>query len=257
MLNCANDEAGAFALEILLSPWGNSLRKRAQRSLIITVISAAAFVLIGLLSSYSRLPVKAYLGNYDTAFAVTALLPGAYAYRYYRMYRDTKQGMEGEKRVTQLLKSKLNDNYFLINDIVYVNDRGHKEDIDHVVLGPNGIFAIETKEWTGKITYKDGYWYVPFPYGRSPSSQARGNAFWIKKAIDASGVSESLKIALYVKPIVVFSHPSVELKRIDPEGIVVKLDELADSIASYSRYGFSIEQLKAMGSALIKQAQNM
>jgi hypothetical protein len=247
----------AFALEILLSPSGNSLRKRAQRSLIMTIICATVFLLISVLSSYPRLPVRAYLGNYDTAFAVTAFLPGAYAYRYYRMYRDTKQGMEGEKRVIQLLKSKFNDNYFLINDVVYVNERGNKENIDHVVLGPNGVFAIETKDWRGKITYKDGYWTVPFPYGRSPSSQARGNAVWVKKAIDASGVSESLKIALYVKPIVVFSNPDVELKRIDPEGEVVKLDELADSIASYNRYDFSPEQLKAMGSAITKQAQNM
>jgi hypothetical protein len=156
-----------------------------------------------------------------------------------------------------LLKSKFNDNYFLINDVVYVNKRGNKENIDHVVLGPNGIFAIETKDWRGKITYKDGYWYVPFPYGRSPSSQARGNALWVKKTIDASGVPESLKIALYVKPIVVFSNPNVELKRIDPEGEVVKLDELADSITSYNRYDFSIEQLKAMGNVITKQAQDM
>jgi len=244
-------------LEILPSPSGNFLRKRVQRSLAITIICTTAFVLISVLSSYPRLPVRAYLGNYDTAFAVTAFLPGVYAYHYYNIYRYTKQGMEGEKRVIQLLKSKLNDNYYLINDVVYVNDRGNKENIDHIVLGPNGIFAIETKDYRGKITCKGSYWSVPFPYGRSPSSQAKGNAYWVKKAIDASGISETLKIALWVKPIVVFSNPDVELESIDPEVEVVKIEELAGSITSYSRYDFSIEQLSAMGNVITTQAQNM
>lgn len=244
-------------MEILPSPSGNFLRKRVQRSLAITIICTTAFVLISVLSSYPRLPVRAYLGNYDTAFAVTAFLPGVYAYHYYNIYRYTKQGMEGEKRVIQLLKSKLNDNYYLINDVVYVNDRGNKENIDHIVLGPNGIFAIETKDYRGKITCKGSYWSVPFPYGRSPSSQAKGNAYWVKKAIDASGISETLKIALWVKPIVVFSNPDVELESIDPEVEVVKIEELAGSITSYSRYDFSIEQLSAMGNVITTQAQNM
>ena len=247
-------------MEILPSPSGDFLRRRAQRSLAITIICVAAIVLVILLSSYPRLPVKAYLGNFDTTLAVTAVFPALGAGRYYNIYRYTKQGMEGEKRVIQFLKSKLNDDYFLINDVVYVNGRGkrrYKENIDHIVLGPNGIFAIETKDYRGKITCKGSYWTVPFHYGRSPSSQAKGNAFWVKETIDASGVSETFKTRLYVKPIVVFSNPEVELERIDPEVEVVKLDELADSITSYRRYDFSTEQLKTMGNVITKQAQNM
>ena len=140
----ADGKAGAFALEILLSPFGDFLRKRAQRSLAIAIICEIAVVLIVVLSSYSRLPVRAWLGDYDTTLAVTAVFPALGAYHYHNVYRRTKQGMEGEKRVTQFLKSKFDDSYFLINDVVYVNERGNKENIDHIVLGPNGIFAIET-----------------------------------------------------------------------------------------------------------------
>ncbi len=247
-------------MEILPSPSGDFLRRKAQRSLAIAIVCVTAVALIVVLSSYRRLPVRAYLGDFDTAFALTAVFPTVGAYYYYNMYRRTKQGMEGEKRVIQLLKSKLNDDYFLINDVIYESDRGkrvrYKENIDHIVLGPSGIFVIETKDYRGKITCKGSYWTVPFPYGRSPSGQAKGNAFWVKETIDASGVSETFKIRLYVKPIVVFSNPDVELERIDPEVEVVKLDELADSIKSYRRYDFSIEQLKTMGNVISKQAQN-
>lgn len=214
-----------------------------------TIICVTAIALIVVLSSYPRLPVRAYLGVFDTTFAVTAVFPTLGAYYYSRIYRNTKQGMEGEKRVIEFLKSKLNGNYFLINDVVYVNDNGKKVNIDHIVLGPNGIFAIETKDWRGKITCKKSYWIVPFPYGRSPSSQAQGNAVWVKEAIGDSRVT-------WVEPIVVFSNPDVELERIDPEVIVVKLAELADSITSYRRYDFFRQQLKTMGNAITKRVQN-
>jgi hypothetical protein len=189
--------------------------------------------------------------------AVAAIFPTLGAYHHHNAYRHFKQGMKGEKRVVEFLKSKFDSSYFLINDVVYVNERGNKENIDHIVLGPNGVFAIETKDYRGKITCKGSYWTVPFPYGRSPSSQAKGNAYWVKKTIDESGAYETQKTSLYVKPIVVFSNPDVELTRIDPEVEVVKLDELASSIASYSRYDFSEEQLKAVGNVITKHAQNM
>jgi len=185
-----------------------------------------AMVLIVILSSYSRLPVRAWLGDYDTALAVSAIFPALGAYHYHNVYRRTKQGMEGEKRVIEFPKSKLGGSYFLINNVAYVNERGNKENIDHIVLGPNGVLALETKDYSGKITCKKGYWTVPFPYGRSPSSQAKGNAYWVKKTIDSSGVLEPLKI--WVEPIVVFSNPDVELERTDPDVEVVKLDELAE-----------------------------
>jgi hypothetical protein len=248
-------KSGAFDLKILLSPSGDFLRKRAQRSLTMAIICEIAVVLIVVLSSYPRLPIHTWLGNFDTTLAVTAVFPTLGAYHYHNVYRRTKQGMEGEKRVIEFLKSKFDDSYFLINDVVYVNQKGNKENIDHIVLGSNGIIAIETKDYRGKITCKGSYWAVPFPYGRSPSSQAKGNAYWVKKAIDASGVSETLKIALYVKPIVVFSNPDVELETIDPDVEVVKLDELADSIMSHRGYDFSVDQLKTMGNVIIEQAQ--
>ena len=155
--------------------------------------------------------------------------------------------------VTQALESRLNDEYYLINDVLYTNDRGNKENIDHIVLGPNGIFAIETKHYSGKVTCSRSYWQVPFPFGRSPSTQAKGNAYWVNKAIKVSKVFETLKI--WVKPIVVFSNPDLELEVIDPEVEVVKLDRLVNSIMSYNNgYSFSPEQLKLMGEGILKQA---
>jgi hypothetical protein len=219
------------------------------------IIFCAAAILAILFTCTPRLPTRINVGDYDTALALTAVFPTLGLYYYQSRYRNIKRGIEGEKRVTKSLESRLSDNYYLINDVLYVNERGYKENIDHVVLGHNGIFVIETKDYRGKITAKGSYWSVPFPYGRSPSSQAKGNAVWVKKTIDACEVSGVSNI--WVEPIVVFSNPDVELQTIDPEVEVVTLDKLVEFIMSYSCYNFSTEQLKALGNGIAKQTQNM
>jgi hypothetical protein len=234
------------------SPSGNYLKKETQKNLILTVLCDVALLTIILIST-PRLPTRIDVGDFDTVLALASIFPTLGIYHYLRKYQNCRQGMKGEKRVRQFLESKLNDSYYLINDIEYVNDKGNKENIDHVVLGPNGIFAIETKDYRGKITCKGSYWTVPFPFGRSPSSQAKGSAYWVKRAIDGFGALQNLSVWVY--PIVVFSNPDVELEVVDPEVEVVKLEGLADSIKSINRYNFSSDQLKAIMDGVLKKAR--
>jgi len=239
------------ALKILKTS-GKHLERQAQKSLLLAVLCIAATSVM-LLLSLPKLPTRIDLGGYEAAFALAMVFPIIGVWYYWRRYCSSKMGSTGEKMVTQALESRLNDEYYLINDVLYTNDRGNKENIDHIVLGPNGIFAIETKHYSGKVTCSRSYWQVPFPFGRSPSTQAKGNAYWVNKAIKVSKVFETLKI--WVKPIVVFSNPDLELEVIDPEVEVVKLDRLVNSIMSYNNgYSFSPEQLKLMGEGILKQA---
>jgi len=235
----------------ILKPSGKHLARQTQKSLLMVVLCIAA-TSIFLLISFPKLPTRIDLGDYEVPFVLAMVFPLAGIWHYWKRYRDSKMGVEGENMVTQVLKSRLNDDYYLVNDVLYINDRNKKENIDHVVLGPKGVFAIETKHYRGRVTYKSGFWRVPFPLKRSPSSQAKGNAFWVNKAIKASGVFETLKV--WVKPIVVFSNPDVKLEIVDPEVEVVTLDKLVNSITSYDNgYSFSPEQLKLMGEGILKQ----
>jgi hypothetical protein len=56
-----------------------------------------------------------------------------------------KKGIAGEKEVTMALQ-ELDNSYYLLNDVVLYPKHGN---IDHIVLGQNGIFAIETKNYKG------------------------------------------------------------------------------------------------------------
>jgi hypothetical protein len=54
-------------------------------------------------------------------------------------------GRKGESKVTETLKS-LPDDYVVLNNIVLPDSKGN---VDHVLIGPNGVFVIETKNYSG------------------------------------------------------------------------------------------------------------
>ena len=62
-----------------------------------------------------------------------------------------KFGAKGEEQVSDLLQAKLPDTYLIFNDIDVASGT-RKAQNDHIVLGPNGIFVIETKAYSGRIT---------------------------------------------------------------------------------------------------------
>jgi len=70
------------------------------------------------------------------------------------------KGARGEERVSWILRS-LPDRYHVFND--FVAGRAH---VDHVVVGPAGVFAVETKNWRGSVTVEDGHILLD---GRLPS----------------------------------------------------------------------------------------
>lgn len=75
----------------------------------------------------------------------------------FRKHKYLFYGAEGEEKVSQEL-SRLPDTYTVINDYrlkfsqpIYDrnnDDRIHSIQIDHVVVGPTGLYLIETKNWS-------------------------------------------------------------------------------------------------------------
>jgi len=103
--------------------------------------------------------------------------------------------------------------------------------IDHIVVGPTGIFVIETKNIKGKISYYGDNW-EGIGRRKPPSNQARINAMRIKKTLDSS---KSLKSnAFYVQGVVVFANNKAELiEKNPPEHVKIKrIDDLAAYIKS-------------------------
>ena len=86
-------------------------------------------------------------------------------------YSNWKMGLRGERRVTDNISKKLGSEHSLFNDVVFKD--GRRENIDHIIVGPRGVFAIETKNTQRAFTVYGDTWNG---FVRSPSSQAKRHA---------------------------------------------------------------------------------
>lgn len=64
-----------------------------------------------------------------------------------------KGGAAGENVVTKILQAGLPESYIILNDISVRSGRKSAQN-DHLVLGPNGIFVVETKAYSGTLIGK-------------------------------------------------------------------------------------------------------
>ena len=121
-----------------------------------------------------------------------AILGVAYAaFRTYRAWPEIKalkQGSEGERAVGQFLERLRADGYSIFHDLV-----GKGFNIDHVLIGPAGVFTIETKTYSkapgpdvkvrfdGESLTVDGV-----KLDRDPVGQGKAQAGWLRLILEES-----------------------------------------------------------------------
>ena len=86
-------------------------------------------------------------------------------------YRHASEGAAGELATAKLL-ALLPAGFTVVNDLSFPGFN-----VDHVVVGATGIWAIETKSHTGNVEERaEGVWLDGRPMFRDPRRQARGGA---------------------------------------------------------------------------------
>jgi hypothetical protein len=91
------------------------------------------------------------------------------------------KGARGEESVAVLLAG-LPRGYHVFHDFVCGGGGG----IDHVVVGPSGFFAVETKCWSGKVTFEKGGLLVNGAEpSRPPVRQARASALALARFLES------------------------------------------------------------------------
>ena len=119
-------------------------------------------------------------------------------------------GARGEERVAGIL-ARLPDQYHVFND--YVVSRVH---VDHVVVGPAGGFAVETKCWRSPVTVEEGHILVGgrLP-DRSPLRQVRREAQLVKAQLSKAGWEGD------VSPLLVFASDTFTAHVAELKGAVI------------------------------------
>jgi hypothetical protein len=229
---------------------GNYLKNHVRKNLTKAVLCIVLFCLIFFTVSLSVVS-KLSLSILDLAGFLLSLVPLAAFYYYMRNYRVYNAGWAGEKQVTNLLSSKLSDEYLLLNGLYLRNGGG---DIDHVVLGPNGVFILETKNWSGDITCNGDEWQRrgKNSFKTSPSLQVKRNAAKIKHIIDSSPALRSIGVT--VEGIVVFTNNYATLHLDSPTVLILKLPQLPNHITACRSPGnYSSQQLEAIAKEILRQ----
>ncbi|MDI6701577.1 nuclease-related domain-containing protein [Methanothermobacter wolfeii] len=115
------------------------------------------------------------------------------------------KGYVGELVVINCLR-RLPDDYVIFNDVHFPGSYGN---IDHVVLGPTGLYVIETKYYNGNYIIKGDQWFrydLDMREEKSPSAQAKRNAATLKEFL----ASEDIHVS-WVNAIVAFLNNSYRI----------------------------------------------
>lgn len=156
-------------------------------------------------------------------------------------------GAVGEEKVAQVLEG-LGNSYHIINDLYCPSQRGN---FDHIVLGQNGVFLIETKNHKGIIKCNGDDWKqekvgrLGSSYEgllRNPSLQVKANA-----ALISNFIKQHLKKNVWVNPIIVFTNEEAELHINKPTIPIFRPEELCEFIKNYkSNRRFTNQELLEM-----------
>lgn len=176
---------------------------------------------------------------------------------FLKFYFNYSKGLQGERITIEALQN-LPDSYFLINDVNLPNGFGN---IDHIVLGSNGIFVIETKNFNGEIRCEKDVWYK-YNYIRiiseehkikSPSKQVKRNALKLKQYIESKNIfNKSLK--LWVEGMVVFTKDNAILSCENPTVPILKVNQLCNYIRNKeSKIKISSQELEKVTKILLRR----
>jgi hypothetical protein len=136
------------------------------------------------------------------------------AWRILLKIRNNRRGLLGEQAMSEYLQPLLAQGYQVFHDI----PGNGKWNIDHVAVGPAGVFAIETKYRTKKPGRNGGrdheatfdgnrIEFASGDYDAQAAGQARDNARWLEKEL-----SKATGERVMVQPIVALPGWWVTLK---------------------------------------------
>lgn len=146
-----------------------------------------------------------------------------------KQIEDHRRGQEGEDRTVQLILQALDGTWHLFRNIE-LPGRSHG-DLDTVLVGPSGVWALEIKAFRGiyrnigeNWEYKRGKKWLR--HKKSPSRQARDNAVRLANFLRADHVN------VFVNSAVVWANPESPLTIENPSTAVWLLDRLPDELGN-------------------------
>jgi hypothetical protein len=172
------------------------------------------------------------------------------------------QGFSGERLVGTLLAQTLPESYALINGLKLARGAG---DIDHLVVGPTGVFLLETKTMAGHIVCgPDGSWSriklgrAGTPYAAfvgDPATQAQRNIMALRATLRQRLPQLFTGRSLWIDGLLVFPHPDTHLEAEHSRVPAMRLENVSDYICGHApRRPLPPLEVEAIVAALLAEA---
>jgi hypothetical protein len=139
-----------------------------------------------------------------------------------------RKGQEGEDQVVEVMRQNLDGNWTLFRNVTLPGR--NKADIDAVLVGPSGVWALEIKMLTGEYRNIGEHWEVRAGKWKllksSPSRQAHDNAVRLSNFFKADGLTQ------WVTAVVVWANRESPLSVENPMVAVWTLDRLSEELGN-------------------------
>jgi hypothetical protein len=151
-------------------------------------------------------------------FIVLAILMVAFINGSERKLANFFKGAKGEETVAREL-AFLSSDYRVFNCVESGKEAllPSNGDYDHIVVGPSGVFLIETKNWSGTFTLENGcILYNGKKPARPPIEQVKSASSSLR-----STLSEACNDSIEVKPIICFAANTFLAGTAGSSGVIV------------------------------------
>jgi Nuclease-related domain len=150
-----------------------------------------------------------------------------------------RKGILGEEAVADVLAG-LPSSYWVLHSV----ETGHG-DVDHVVIGPTGVFALETKAWEGAFYRSRGQLFCNGRPAEHVLRQARGAAAQVRRLLQEAGLDE------WVEAVVVAAQASVSRSPMRfRNAYVISVGDVVDFVTGRRRSLSSSMVLQAVASVV-------
>jgi hypothetical protein len=172
-------------------------------------------------------------------------------------------GLTGEIEVGRRLATELPQDYALINGLQLPRAPG---DIDHLVVGPTGVFVLESKTMAGRIVCDtDGAWHRTrvgrngteySAYIGDPAAQVQRNIFVLRRTLRRRLPDFVRRTPFWIEGLVVFPHPQTELQTDGSRVPAVLLGDACPRICTHvPRRRLQPPEVDTVVAALLGEAQ--
>jgi hypothetical protein len=162
-------------------------------------------------------------------FALVNIVPDLLSKRIQKQIDDYRRGQEGEDRVVEVILQALDGNWKVFRNVSVPGMK--RSDIDVVLVGPPGVWALEVKNLRGEYRNSGDSW--EFRHGKTwkksraqPSQEARAHAAALGGFLKADGLH------VFANPAVVWAKPESAIIVDNPSVAVWTLERLPDELGN-------------------------